>query len=72
MSLPGRPSVVTRIRRWLHRAQEAIALEPSTERAADDAIKADLQRRVHDQRAALHVLEWQADVRGRRAGKQKQ
>jgi hypothetical protein len=39
----------------------------SSSEASDEAReKASLEQKLHDQRAWLHVIEWQADVRGRR------
>jgi len=47
---------------------ELTASSPSTasERAAVEAEKQALREKLHDQRARLHVLEWQAQVKARR------
>lgn len=42
-----------------------VALESE---ARDDTqeLKTEIAKRIHDQRTQLHILEWQADVQGRR------
>lgn len=62
------------LRQWLRafgmeRKTEAdMVAEELQEVNRDDTkeLKIDLAKRLHDQRAQLHVLEWQADVQGRR------
>lgn len=57
--------------RWFKRLIKAPAATPRLEAPCVDenvSLKLDLAKRLHDQRARLHILEWQADVEGRRKG----
>jgi hypothetical protein len=64
--------MLTWLRHWRDRrdsARAAVVTARQQERDAEAAELAALRKRAHDQRAALHVLEWQADVKGRRTGR---
>lgn len=52
------------------RQSQRTAVPPAAiEIMTNDQVKQDLRKRLHDQRARLHVLEWQADIQGRRTGR---
>lgn len=56
-------------RRWT-RLRDCAAAEAQRAAAAQreddmEQTKAELRQRLHDANARLHVLEWQADVKGR-------